>query len=242
MLHISRASFTATLLLLINFNAGNCTTPLDLSGDEQVFEKITIDGTKLVEQLYQNASEFRDYKFDSTLYICKPVPKESGGGTYYFKRPNLVRLQIKSNGIKNGTVVVRQPDGKIRIAGGPKLHFLKMNLDPDSRMLQAPNGYNVIKSDFASLFARMKTAIAAGNKALVTSGPITLARFGQAVTVLQLVKPNNGDNEITDRIFIDPQSATPLEWDNFRDGNRQSITVFENFTPNLGLQDDQFTL
>ena len=229
-------------LLFLGALSVNADTPLDSNSDDGLAARLTSDGRKLVDQIYKALLELKDYKFESILYMCKPTPQESGAGTYFFKRPNLVRLQIKSHGMKDGTVVVRQPDGRIRVAGGPKLRFLKMNIQEDSRILQAPNGYNVIKSDFASLFAEVTAALAAGSRVQATALPISLERFKQNVTVLQLVKSESGEDKITDRIFIDPQTDTPVEWDLFRDGNKYSITVFENFNANIGLQDDQFKL
>jgi outer membrane lipoprotein-sorting protein len=229
-------------LFLLGATPGNATSPLDLSADDSLAQKVTGDGKKLVELAYKIASDLRDYKFESVLYMCKPKPHQSGAGTYFFKRPNLVKLEIKSFGIKDGTVVVRQPDGRIRVVGGPKLRFLKMNLDEDSRMLQTPNGFNVIKSDFASLLAGVNAALASGSKAKATPAPVLLDRLKQNVSIVELIKPDKGEEKLTDRIFIDPQTYTPVEWDIFRNGDRYSVTLFENFNANIGLQDDQFQL
>ena len=234
--------FTVLALLFLDVLPNNAADPIDLNGDDSLRERLTSDGRGLVERIYKSLLDLKDYKFESILYMCKPAPQESGAGTYFFKKPNLIRLQIKSHGLKDGTVVVRQSDGRIRVAGGPKLRFLKMNVDEDSRVLQTPNGYNVVKSDFASLFGEVAAALSTGSKAQTTTAPISLSRFKQNVTVLQLIKPESGEDQITDRIFIDPQTDTPLEWDLFRNGNRYSITVFENFNSNIGLQDEQFKL
>lgn len=160
----------------------------------------------------------------------------------FFQKANLIRLQIKSRGLKNGTVIVRQPDGRIRIAGGPRLRFLRMNLDEDSRMLQAPNGLNVIKADFATLFAAVNAQLASGSKARTTPTPVPVDRLKKSVTVLQLIKSDKGGDLITDRIFIDPRTDVPVEWDLFKEGTLYSVNLFENFDSNLGLQDDQFKL
>lgn len=233
---------TLLILLTVSASASPSAAPPDISNDDALTQRATNDGKKLADQLYKSISDLKDYKFESVLYMCQPTPKESGAGTYYFKRPNLVKLEIKSHGLKDGTIVVRQPDGRIRVVGGPKLRFVKMNLREDSRILQTPNGFNVVKSDFASLYANVNAALAAGSKALTTNGPVSVDRFKQNVTVLQVTKPDGENQQVTDRIFIDPQTATPIEWDIFRNGNRYSITVFENFNANLGLQDDQFKL
>ncbi len=238
------AGFAILILLFMHSLSAKAVdiAPGDLTGDESLKEKLTSDGKPVLGRIYKDILDLRDYKFDSTLYMCQPATRESGAGTYFFKKPNLIRLQIKSHGLKDGTVVVRQPDGRIRVAGGPKLRFLKMNVQEDSRVLQTPNGYNVIKADLASLFASVTAALAAGSKVQSTASPISLTRFKQNVTVLQLVKTDGGAEQITDRIFIDPLTEMPVEWDLFRNGDRYSITVFENFNANLGLKDDQFQL
>jgi outer membrane lipoprotein-sorting protein len=239
--------FTRSIILASLFMSMLCVnasalTLVDLKGDDGLKEKITSDGKNLTEQVYKTIADLKDYKYESVLYMFNPDLRESGAGIYFFKRPNLIRLQIRSHGLKDGTVVVRQPDGRIRVAGGPKLRFLKMNVQEDSRVLQTPNGYNVIKSDLASLFATLTAALANGSKARATAAPISVNRFNQNVTVLQLVKPEGGAEQVTDRIFIDPQTDAPVEWDVFRNGDRYSITVFENFNANMGLEDDQFKL
>jgi outer membrane lipoprotein-sorting protein len=234
--------FAAILSLSMSAPGVLAAVPPDLEGDDSFAKIATHDGKKLVEQIYKALADLRDYKFDSILYMCKPDLQESGAGTYFFKRPDLVRLQVRSNGLKNGTIVVKQPDGRIRVSGGSKLRFLKMNVDPDSRVLQTPNGFNVIKSDLATLFASVNAAIASGSKAEISPAPVSINRFKQNVTILQLLKQENGAERLTDRIFIDPKTDTPVEWDIFRNGNRYSVTVFDNFTANLGLPDDEFNL
>jgi len=229
-----------SILWLFGGTACYADNAIDFSRDDILGQ--WTDGSKLADYLYKSTLDLKDYKVESTLFMCKPTPQESGGGTLFFKKPNLVRLQIKSRGLKNGTVVVRQPDGRIRIAGGPKLRFFRMNLDEDSRMLQAPNGLNVIKSDFATLFASINAQLASGSKARATPAPVTIDRLKKSVTVLQLMKPEKGADLVTERIFIDPHTGVPVEWDLFKDGNLYSVNLFENFDSNLGLQDDQFKL
>src|ERR1700722_6914424 len=107
------------ILSMLGVAPGNCAIPLDFSGDDSLAQRITSDGTKLADHAYKNATDLKDYKFESVLYMYQPKPHESGAGTYFFKRPNLVKLQIKSYGLKDGTIVVRQPDGRVRVAGGP---------------------------------------------------------------------------------------------------------------------------
>jgi len=151
----------------------------DLDTDESFANATTSDGKKFVEQLRKNVATFNDYTFDSSLYMYKPTAQQVGGGNYCWKKVNLIKLTVKSKGIKDGSIVVRTPEGKIKAWGGPNLRFLKMNLTEDSRILQAPNGYNAMKSDLGTLLANLNESLANGNKARVTAQPVNVPRLKQ---------------------------------------------------------------
>ena len=185
---------------------------------------------------------FNDYCVDSTVFMYKPGAEPVGGGYFCWKRVNLVKLTVKSKGVKNGSVVVRTPDGKIRAWGGPNLGFLKMNLTEDSRLLQVPNGYNAIKSDLANLLSTLNNSLEGGLKARVTEKPINVPRLKQDVYVLQIYKPTPGGEVISEQLYIDQTNNIPIEWDIFKGGVRYSVATFENFKANIGLDDSQFQI
>jgi outer membrane lipoprotein-sorting protein len=199
-----------------------------------------IDGKPFLDSLCKTAAGFEDYSYDSvfTLHNSKG---EQGAGSFFFKRVSLLRVQVKTSGPRDGTVVVRQADGKIRLGGGHMFKFLKMTVAPDSRLLLLPNGYNVVKSDLVGLLDGVKSDVSAGSKSRVTPNPIMVDRLKRQAEVFEVVK-SGSTPQLTDRIFIDPATNVPIAWDVFREGNLFSTVTFDNFRANMGLNDDLFKL
>jgi hypothetical protein len=214
----------------------------EIGADESFSSAASTDGKSFVDKLRAKVLAMSDYSMDSALFMYKPTAEQVAGGNICWKRVNLVKLTVKSKGLKDGSVVVRQPDGQIKGRGGPFLRFLKMNLTEDSRILVAPNGYNAMKSDLGNLLTRVSESLAAGNKARVTVQPVEMPRLKQNVYVLQIYKPSPTGDVIAERIFVDPATNIPVEWDLFKDGVRYSIAVFENFKQNIGLEDSAFQI
>jgi hypothetical protein len=211
--------------------------------EEESFKNATmVDGKKFLEQLRKNLSQYNDYTFDSALYMYKPAAERVGGGNICWKKLNLIKITVKTKGIKDGSVVARTPEGKIKAWGGPNLRFLKMNLQEDSRILRAPNGYNAIKSDLGNLLTTLSQSVAQGSKSKVTSQPIQVGRMQQNLYVLQIFQPGTDTDVMTEQIFVNPATNIPVEWDLFRNGTRYSVAIFENFKPNIGLDDNQFQI
>ncbi len=206
---------------------------------ESHFPQCNLDGRSFFDGLVKTTQRFDDYQYDSNLIF--PDTKKSNGGLVYFKKEDLVKIIVKSNGVKDGSVVVRQPDGTIKASGGPHLRFLKMTLSDDSRLLQLPNGYNAIKSDFLSLLLGIKRTLMAGGTAKVTGTPLLVDRLHQNVHILE-VSTSSAPALVAARIFVDPKTNVPIEWDVFRDGSLLSIAYFNNFKANIGLKDDFFKL
>jgi len=111
-----------------------------------------------------------------------------------------------------------------------------MNLEEDSRMLLLPNGYNVMKSDFASILGDLLKR--APTSQMQVSDVISDKLWGRGVRVID-VKKGNG---ITDRLFVGSNDLIPIEWDLYKDGKLVSVTRFENFRANVGLDDNLFEL
>jgi len=213
-----------------------------LTEDESFKSAPTVDGKKFLDQLRKNLAKFDDYTVDSALYMYKPAASRVAGGSLCWKKLNLIKITVKAKGMKDGSVVARTPEGKIKAWGGPNLRFLKMNLDEDSRILKAPNGYNALKSDLGNLLANLSQTIAQGSKARVTSQPISVPRLQQNVYVLQIFQPGTDSDVMAEQIFVNPATNIPVEWDLFRNGTRYSVAIFENFKPNVGLDDNQFQI
>jgi outer membrane lipoprotein-sorting protein len=214
----------------------------EAAAEEKFADQPNTDGKKFVDQLRKNVDNFSDYSFDSTVFMFKPTAQQVAGGNICFKKVNQVRLTVKAKGVKDGSLVVRSADGKIKACGGPSLRFLKMNLEENSRILQVPNGYNAIKSDLGHLLSALNDSLAAGNKARVTTQPVSVPRLKQNVYVLQVFKPDPAGDVLAEQIFVNRDNNIPIEWDIFRGNVRYSVAVFENFKGNIGLDDSIFQI
>ncbi len=197
------------------------------------------DGRTFLDSLVKTAEHFEDYQFDSHLIFANG--NKNNGGSVFFKKTALVKIIVKSNGVKDGSVVVRQPDGSIRASGGPHLRFLKMTLSDNSKLLQLPNGYNAIKSDLLSLLLGVKQMLLAGSVIKVTCKPVLVDRLHQSVHILE-VTTGSAPTSLAARLFVDPKTNVPIEWDVFKDGSILSAAFFDNFKANLGLKEDFFKL
>lgn len=193
----------------------------------------------LLETMYSRIAKMNDYIFESNLQAIKDDKFKTGAGKFYFKKDQRIRVEVKSSGINNGAVVVRKEDGQIRGAGGGMLKFVTMNLEPDSRMLQLPSGRNLLHSDMASLLADLKAKLKKGCQVRVTNETVSAKNWNGAVKIIEVTEP---DGNVSNRIFVRTSDNVPAEWDLYKDGELYSMSVFENFQPNPGLQDSLFEM
>jgi len=200
------------------------------------------DGSPYLDVVARTCGSFTGYSCNPVLFLFKNKPKPAGGGLFYFKKVGLIRLQVEDDGSKDGSVIVRMANGTVRAQGGPRLWHIKMTLSPDSRMLILANGFNIIDSDFTSLLNGVRQQLASGSKSRVTPSAIAVPNFQQKVRVLEVTKPANGADELTDRIFINAQNNVPVEWDIFRKNAIVSACKFEDFQDNIELPDSLFNL
>jgi outer membrane lipoprotein-sorting protein len=230
---------TVAVLLALGCTSLPLCAQVDASSNESHLAQCNLDGRPFLDGLVKTTQGLDDYQFDSSLTFSNS--DKTNGGLVFFKKEDLVKIIVRSNGLKNGSVVVKQADGTIKASGGPHLRFLKMTLADDSRLLQLPNGYNAIKSDFLSLLLGIKELLSAGGTVKVTSKPLLVNRLHQNVHILE-VTTASAPSLLAARIFIDPKANVPVEWDVYRDGSLLSTALFNNFKANLGLKDDFFKL
>lgn len=187
------------------------------------------------------AADFDDYQVECHLLTQKEDNwKAFGSAHLLYKRHDLLRAVIKSSDYRNGSVLVKQSDGKIRGQGGGLLKAMKMTIEPDSRTLRLPTGYSIAESDFVSLYDSMKTSLAKGVVATSTKTPVTLSPFSSPVQVLFLKEGENPDSKTLEVVFIDPQSKTPLAWNTYKEGKPHAFVFFEGLVKNKGLAEDLF--
>lgn len=210
------------------------------ASNDMVKGKSFADGLGFVESMLNVIKRNAGYVFDSRILGIKKSRLETGKATYFFKKPQKVRLEVHSHGMNNGAVVVKQSDGVIRASGGGALKFVKMTLEPDSRMLQLPNGYNVISSDLATLLAGLKRR--AQNGAQVSVSNEAVSDKGQTFKIIEVQGREDNREHKLERIFVDARTKVPVRWEVYKNGDLVSITEFDNFKPRPDLSEDLFQL
>lgn len=233
----------AALSLAMAFCAPSNAQNMSLSGHHSFTQNLVKGqswkpGKPYLENVYRQILKYNDYIFVSSLTAQKKGKAVKNGGKFYYKKNNLVRIEVHSKGRNNGAVVVRRKDGVIRGAGGGMLKFMKMNLQHNSRMLVLPNGYNVVDSDYKSLVNGVRTKLKRGSVAKVTAKSVPCYKWSGSVKVVDIKK----GAQLTDRILVNTSQSVPVEWNTYKNGKLSSITLFKNFKPNKGLPDKLFKM
>ena len=208
------------------------------SAEESQLGNDAKDGGPFFDNLCNTTGKLDTYSFHSSLQTYKDKKPKLDDGNVFFRKQHCIRIEVTEPGMKNGSIVVKQPDGQIRAQGGPKMFGLKMTVNPGSRMLITGNGFNIIESDFASLYSHIKDMRSSGDKLLVSSNPVSTSNAGRA-EIMEVVQPDSG---VAERIFVNPQTKTPIEWDIFKEGRLFSTLRISNFKDQITLNDDLFKL
>ncbi len=202
-------------------------------------------GQSYLDSLRSPVLNFRDYQVYCQLFSKKSGTwKDFGGAFLYFKQRALLRAEIKSSDYRNGSVVVRQPDGRIRGKGGGGLSLVKMTIRPDSRSIRLPTGFSLAESDFVSLYDTLKNGLSKGDEMAISKAPIAMPFFKDPVTVLVIRgKPEEGSaRQIQHVLYLNPKTKLPLGWNTYKDGESNAFVFFEKMDPDKGLTDDLFKL
>ncbi len=196
------------------------------------------DARGYLDQLIESASQLNDYTFDSELLTYKSAKPSQSKGKMFYKKHDLVRVEVTDNSYKAGSVVVRRKDGVVRAQGGINLLYMKMTLQEDSRMLRLPNGYQVLRSDIHSLLSDVKRELAEKQFSVrVTTTTTQVA--GQKAFVVEEVGPQD---TLAKRIYVSADYNVPILWEIYQQGKLFSSVKFQHFQPNVGLQDELFNL
>lgn len=192
-----------------------------------------------IDALLSAMAPLRDYQCFCQMMVVKNNKwKDFGGANLFFKQNQKFRAEVVSSDYRNGSVVVKQADGKIRGKGGGGLSLIKMTMQPDSRNLRLPTGFSLAQSDFASLYGNLKGQLAPGVEATATQ-PTNIPVFKDPVQVLSVRRKGEGLIHV---IYLNPRTKTPLVWNTFANGQSNAVASFDRLDVNKGLTDDLFQL
>jgi outer membrane lipoprotein-sorting protein len=195
------------------------------------------EGKQFLTALLEKVQSIPSYNFESSL-VCytenKPVTET---GRFYFKNPNLVRFEAVSAGKLSGSVVVRQADGKVR-AKSKAFFGMTVGLSPRSKLLQTPNGYNILDSDLATLISTTIKSLDGDLKCLVTASPAPYPGLERAY-ILEVM---HGPDSVVQRIVLDAENKLPLEWSLFTSNKLLSVMRIQKLMVAAPTSDSLFAL
>ncbi len=197
------------------------------------------DGPKALQMLMDNIKSLGPYKFEGLLTTKKPDKVCVDSGNFYFMPSSQLRVEVMGKGFKAGSILVKDKTGTIKAKGGRSLLGMKMTLEPDSNMLQLPNGLNILKCDLLSLVNWLQSQVSSGQKVYCSEAPLQVASMATKVYVLEAHEPSGA---LSHRVLVDPQLKVPIEWDIFRDGKFFSAVKFTNFQVVPAMDDSLFKL
>jgi len=214
-----------------------------LSAEEQTAASMVVhtsgakDGKPFLTAVLEKVQSMPNYHFDSSLTCFAKAKPVTETGRFYFKNPNLVRFEALSAGALSGSIVVRQADGKIRAKSGA-FFGMTMGLSPNSKLLQTPNGYNILQSDFATLIESVLKMLEGNLKCMVTDSPTSYPGLERAYILEVMRDPDS----VVQRIALDAENKLPLEWSLFNGDKLFSVLHIQKLSATPTLANNIFTL
>lgn len=199
-------------------------------------------GTALLDELMANVNSLGTYKYDGIQEAQIGGKALKASGTFYYKPIDLMRVEVKQFGNKSGSVLVKGLGGKIKAKGGAPMLGIKMSLDPDSKLLQMPNGFSAFDCHLAALFERLKKDVSSGYNLVWAEQSVQLENLERPAIVIESQMASDSGTKVGDRIFVDPTLKVPMKWDQFENGKFRARSSFQNYKMNLQLDDSLFTM
>lgn len=195
------------------------------------------EGKPFLLTLLDKFQTMKGYQYETSLTSYNKPKPVTHCGKIIFKNPNLMRFEVTSEGRLGGSVVVRQPDGKVK-ARSPLFFGMVVGLSPDSKLLRTPNGYSILQSDFASLIQSVVKIVDSGGKCKVTSNPSSFHGVDHAYMVEVMRDPSS----VLQRIIVDSRNKTPIEWSLFNGPKLMSVLHVDKLSETPQIADYVFSL
>lgn len=199
------------------------------------------NGITYLDQLRLAAQQVHDYSTVTALHLYKGRRFITESGHFYFKKPNMMRLEVLE-GRKRGSIVVLDKAGKVHVRLGGFLRHVPIQLDRHSHMLRLETGFSVVEGDFANLLAYMNDLTKNGGHVLVTESPVAVDALHKSMNVLEIENPHAKFDPSVYLLGIDPATNLPLQCDMYRHGHLFASTTWSKIKLDPGLSDHIFTL
>lgn len=196
-----------------------------------------IDGNDFIQAMYKAADSLENYSFQYTMRVYKNKKTVIEKGSFWYKKPGLIRLEEKGP-YKKGAVAVLCKNGKVKAHLGGGLSLLVVELDPMSGLLRSANGHPMVQSDFRSLCQALKSYVEKNMKISVSNKPVVIDQSGNAFRILEIYKTD----KLWKRVAVDPDSLMPKQWWDYEDGSLHSYATWDKLVTRANLPDTLFTV
>jgi hypothetical protein len=199
------------------------------------------EGTAFIAKMQTAADQLNNYSSYYKMVVYKPKGTQTETGIFYFRKPKLMRVEVRS-GPKKGSLAVLQADGKVHGRMGGLLKVFSGTLPPDSSWLRALNDFPMVGTDFSSLARYLKeNMLDRGDKARYSGRPVVTKVVSTPVYVLDMFAVSDGKNVLKKRIFVDPDSNLPVFWQDYREGKLWSESSWYGLKNEQALASNLFT-
>jgi outer membrane lipoprotein-sorting protein len=197
------------------------------------------DGASFISQMIAAAGALNNYS--SQYKMTVPSRRVIENGIMYFRKPRLLRVEVKS-GPKKGSVAVLCQDGKVRGRMGGALSLFTGSLSANSSMLRAVNGFPMVGTDFLSLAQYLKDKMLdKGDKSLVTVAPKQTVNTSNPAYILDMFRGVPGQERLIKRVYVDPKTTLPVYWEDYEDGKLWSQSSWSDLRVNQDFPNKLFT-
>lgn len=190
-----------------------------------------VESSLTPKQILKNAltkwNKIKDYYCKFVYIEWKGSKKEEGDYIFYYKRPNLRRMEVLSGENKN-TIVVYHPGvnkEKVKVKKG----IFPFTLSASDERLEGFFG-----ADWGSDLNHLKSYLKGGKMKLLKTESIGKRK---AYVIQFTGKMSEYSKEL---VWFDTTSFLPLQIERYKDNRLHSRRTFTDFVINSGLKDDDF--
>lgn len=191
---------------------------------------------ELVKNMDNAFSKVNDYSCIAEAHYKKDWLREDKVYKIYFKRPELVRIEVLEG--DPGSVAVLREDGKVRGHKGGWLTWIKLTVDIDSPLATTVRGNRMDQSHFEYMIRMMKKILATAEAHVI--GETTVE--GQNVYIMEVTHSKPRKDLTRELIFVDKETWLLKKILGY-EGRREVVNVtYRDIVLNPGLDDKLFKM
>lgn len=237
---ISISMKSLNVLALTAFLVFSVFCPLEASAANSL-PADSVEASALVKKMNSKTKGLKSYSFKYKMQVFKGKKTIVENGAFYYKQPNLIRLE-EEGPYKKGAVAVLTSKGHVKAHLGGNYKIFVVKLAPDSKFLKSANGHPMIESDFKSLTGYLKKYQKLNMQLTTTKVPVKIAGIKEKVFILEIRKAKKA-SKLWKKVAVSAKTYLPVKWWDFKDnGKLHSIARWHHVKQNRYLPDALFTI